>query len=96
MSQSVYLDGQKVIKQVLIDLGGKATSTEIRAEVARRVAQGTASASQIDTYSISLTRLRKWREVNEYRDKATGKMYWVITCPECHKPKQGGACGCRK
>lgn len=63
------LTGQAAVKRVLIDLGGKAKLKDIEAEMEKRYGK-----SRADTTNISLSRLRRWKEVQTDR---TG-YYWIV------------------
>jgi hypothetical protein len=89
-------DGQAGVRKVLQDLGGRATNAEIRAEIAKRIADHKMNPSQLETFSISLQRMKKKYEVDLVPDnkRMPKAWYWVEICGYCrHAVKD---CKCQK
>lgn len=89
-------DGQAGVKKVLESLGGRATNSQIREEIRKCIALKTMNASQLETFSISLQRMKKKLEVDLVPDdkRHPKAWYWVEICGYCrHATKE---CVCPK
>lgn len=70
--------GQDVIRQILKDLGGRATAKQIAEECTKRYDKGIYGVSLADTVSIKLQRMQKWHEVYQKYDKQTKQWQWIL------------------
>lgn len=70
--------GQDIIRQILKDMGGKATSKQIAEECNRRYKDGIFGVSLAETVSIKLNRMQRWHEVFQQYDKQSRTWYWVL------------------